>query len=133
MAEGWRRLSRFCRWWWRCSALSSRLASCCRWCPTRAGAQGGHGIGGAAHGGVLALIFDEILGRLANPGRTRSRTAYLHVNYRNITPIGPELRVEAHVDRVAGRKRYLTGAIYRDGTLTAAAEGLFVELKPGQP
>ena len=91
------------------------------------------GAGGAAHGGVLALIFDEMLGRLANTGRTRSRTAYLHVNYRNITPIGPELRVEAHVDRVEGRKRYLTGAIYHDGTLTAAAEGLFVELKPGQP
>jgi len=91
------------------------------------------GAGGAAHGGVLSLIFDEMLGRLANTGRTRSRTAFLHVNYRNITPIGPELRVEAHVDRVEGRKRFLTGAIYHDGTLTAAAEGLFVELKPGQP
>jgi len=91
------------------------------------------GAGGAAHGGVLSLIFDEILGRLANTGRTRSRTAYLHVNYRNITPIGPELWVEAHVDRVEGRKRFLTGAIYHDGTLTAAAEGLFVELRPGQP
>ena len=88
---------------------------------------------GAAHGGVLSLIFDEILGRLANTGRTRSRTAYLHVNYRNITPIGSELRVAAHVDRVEGRKRFLTGAIYYDGTLTAAAEGLFVELRPGQP
>ena len=88
---------------------------------------------GAAHGGVLSLIFDEILGRLANTGRTRSRTAYLHVNYRNITPIGSELRVAAHVDRVEGRKRFLTGAIYHDGTLTAAAEGLFVELRPGQP
>ena len=82
---------------------------------------------------MLSLIFDEMLGRLANTGRTRSRTAYLHVNYRNITPIGPELRVEAPVDRVEGRKRFLTGAIYHDGTLTAAAEGLFVELRPGQP
>jgi acyl-coenzyme A thioesterase PaaI-like protein len=91
------------------------------------------GAGGAAHGGVLSLIFDEMLGRLANTGRTRSRTAFLHVNYRNITPIGPELRVEAHVDRVEGRKRFLTGAIYHDGTLTADAEGLFVELRPGQP
>ncbi len=88
---------------------------------------------GSAHGGVLSLIFDEMLGRLANTGRTRSRTAFLHVNYRNITPIGPELRVEAHVDRVAGRKRFLSGTIHHDGTLTADAEGLFVELKPGQP
>ncbi len=68
-----------------------------------------------------------------NTDRTRSRTAYLHVNYRNIAPIGPELRVEAHVGRVEGRKRFLTGAIYHDGTLTADAEGLFVELRPDQP
>jgi predicted thioesterase len=54
-------------------------------------------------------------------------------DYRNITPIGPELRVEAHVDRVEGRKRFLTGTTYHDGTLTAAAEGLFVELRPGRP
>jgi acyl-coenzyme A thioesterase PaaI-like protein len=91
------------------------------------------GAGGAAHGGVLSLIFDEMLGRLANTGRTRSRTAFLHVNYRNITPIGPELRVVARVDRVEGRKKFLSGAIYHDGTLTADADGLFVELKPGQP
>jgi acyl-coenzyme A thioesterase PaaI-like protein len=91
------------------------------------------GSGGAAHGGVLGLIFDEILGRLANTGRTRSRTAFLHVNFRHITPIGPELRVTARVDRVQGRKRFLSGAIHHDGTLTADAEGLFVELLPGQP
>jgi hypothetical protein len=41
--------------------------------------------------------------------------------------------VEAHVGRVEGRKRFLTGAIYHDGTLTADAEGLFVELRPDQP
>jgi acyl-coenzyme A thioesterase PaaI-like protein len=91
------------------------------------------GSGGAAHGGVLGLIFDETLGRLANTGRTRSRTAYLHVNFRQITPIGPELRVTARVDRVEGRKRFLSGAIYYGGTVTADAEGLFVELRPGQP
>jgi acyl-coenzyme A thioesterase PaaI-like protein len=91
------------------------------------------GAGGAAHGGVLGLIFDETLGRLANTGRTRSRTAYLHVNFRRITPIGPELRITAQVDRVEGRKRFLSGAIHHDGTLTADAEGLFVELLPGQP
>ena len=91
------------------------------------------GSGGAAHGGVLGLIFDEILGRLANTGRSRARTAYLHVNFRRITPIEPELRITAQVDRVEGRKRFLTGAVHHDGSLTADAEGLFVELLPGQP
>lgn len=31
---------------------------------------------GAAHGGVIPLMFDEVLGRLANTGRSRARTAY---------------------------------------------------------
>jgi acyl-coenzyme A thioesterase PaaI-like protein len=91
------------------------------------------GAGGAAHGGALGLVFDELLGRLANTGRSRSRTAYLHVNYRAVTPIGPELRVSARVDRIEGRKRFLTGTIHHGDTLTADAEGLFVELRPGQP
>ncbi len=91
------------------------------------------GAGGAAHGGVLGLVFDELIGRLANTGRERSRTAYLQANFRAVTPIGPELRVSARVDRIEGRKRFLTGTIHHGDTLTADAEGLFVELRPGQP
>ncbi len=88
---------------------------------------------GAAHGGVIPLVFDDVLGRLANSGRRVARTAYLHVNYRAITPIGVPLRLEAHVERVEGRKRFLTGTLRHGATLTADAEGLFVELLPGQP
>jgi acyl-coenzyme A thioesterase PaaI-like protein len=88
---------------------------------------------GAAHGGVLPLLFDEVLGRLANTGRTRSRTAYLHVDYRAITPIGPTLEVRARFDREEGRKRFLTGEVVHEGVVTAQAQGLFVELREGQP
>jgi len=89
---------------------------------------------GAVHGGAIPLMFDEILGRLANTGgRPRSRTAYLHVNYRSITPVGEELRVEGRFEREEGRKRLLTGRLYHGETLCADAEGLFVALKPGQP
>lgn len=88
---------------------------------------------GAAHGGAIPLMFDEVMGRLANSGRPVSRTAYLHVNYRRITPIGPELRLRARFEREEGRKRFLTGAIYDGDTVTADAEGLFVALRPGQP
>jgi len=90
---------------------------------------------GAVHGGALPLFFDEVLGRLANTGgRGQSRTAYLHVNFRKITPVGPELRFEGKFDREEGRKRYLTGTLHDPvGDLTADAEGLFVALLPGQP
>lgn len=92
---------------------------------------GGHG---AAHGGTLPLLFDDVLGRMANSGgRTIARTAYLKVNYRKITPIGVELQVDVTVDRIEGRKRWVTGRLLNDGELIADAEGLFVELLPGQP
>jgi acyl-coenzyme A thioesterase PaaI-like protein len=89
---------------------------------------------GAAHGGAVPLFFDEVLGRLANAGgRPMSRTAYLHVDYRSITPIGPELRVEAEFTHEEGRKRFIKGTIHHGETLTAEAEALFVALRPGQP
>ena len=89
---------------------------------------------GAAHGGPLPLFFDEVLGRLASAGgRPRSRTAYLHVDYRKITPIGPELQVTARIDREEGRKLFLSGEVLHDGVVTAEAHGLFVQLRPGQP
>jgi hypothetical protein len=89
---------------------------------------------GAAHGGTLPLLFDEVLGRLnSGGGRTIGRTAYLHVNYRHITPIERELHLDATLDRIVGRKRYVSGRL-RDGDIVVAdAEGLFVELRPGQP
>jgi acyl-coenzyme A thioesterase PaaI-like protein len=92
------------------------------------------GGGGAAHGGAIPLLFDEILGRLANSGgRIRSRTAYLNVDYRNITPIGVELTAEGRFEREEGRKRFLYGVIRDGDTVLAEAHGLFVQLRPEQP
>jgi hypothetical protein len=92
------------------------------------------GRNGAAHGGAIPLVFDDVLGRLAcTGGRAPSRTAYLHVNYRSITPVGRELQVTARFDREEGRKRFLSGELRDGGTLCADVEGLFVALRPGQP
>jgi acyl-coenzyme A thioesterase PaaI-like protein len=89
---------------------------------------------GAVHGGAIPLVFDELMGRLANTGgRPPSRTAYLHVNYRSITPIETRLAIEARFDSEEGRKRILTGVIRDGDTVCADAEGLFVALRPGQP
>jgi len=89
---------------------------------------------GAVHGGAIPLLFDEIMGRLANSGgRKPSRTAYLHVDYRSVTPVEAPLRVDAWFDHEDGRKRLLKGALYDGERLCAEAQGLFVELRPGQP
>ena len=89
---------------------------------------------GAAHGGTLPLLFDEVLGRLANSrGQPVARTAFLKVNFRNVTPIGTELHVEGSLDRIEGRKRWASGRLFNGETLIADAEALFVQLRPGQP
>lgn len=91
------------------------------------------GANGAAHGGVLGLIFDELLGQQANTERSKARTAYLHVNYRAITPIGVRLRLRGWFVSEQGRKRVLAGSAHVGDRLVADAEGLFVQLRPGQP
>lgn len=88
----------------------------------------------AVHGGAIPLVFDEVLGRLAGSGeRTPARTAYLHVDYRNVTPLDTDLDVEAWFVSEEGRKRLLRGTLRHGDTLCAEIEGLFVALLPGQP
>jgi acyl-coenzyme A thioesterase PaaI-like protein len=89
---------------------------------------------GAVHGGVLPLLFDDVLGVfVAARGDHRCRTAYLHVNYRKVTPIHRPLRIDAAIDRAEGRKTYVTGGLYDGECLLADVEALFVQLLPGQP
>lgn len=90
---------------------------------------------GAAHGGVLPLLFDDLLGMIVHyAGRPISRTAYLHVNYRKITPLETSLTVRGRVDRIEGRKTYITAELADEqGNVLADCEGLMVELLPWQP
>ncbi len=86
---------------------------------------------GAAHGGAIAVVFDEAMGALAaSRGRPLSRTAYLHIDFRALTPIDRELTVRAWFDHEEGRKRFLRGTISDGDVLCAEAHGLWVAIKP---
>ena len=97
-----------------------------------------HGTFGAAyegppsfvHGGWIACTFDEVLGIAnivsGNPGMT----ARLIVHYRKPTPLFRELTVKAWVDRIEGRRVMSRAEMYDGETLTAEAEGLFVQPRP---
>jgi acyl-coenzyme A thioesterase PaaI-like protein len=86
------------------------------------------GGGPTVHGGAIAMLFDEYLGRLANAGPP-TRTAYLHVNYRKVTPVGTPLRVRARVVKTERRKIFLEGELRQDDETLATAEGLWVILR----
>jgi acyl-coenzyme A thioesterase PaaI-like protein len=88
------------------------------------------GSNGAAHGGAISLMFDDLLGQLANgAGRPPARTAYLHVDYRDIVPLDQELVVTARVARVEGRKAFVEGGLFHGAHLLTEASGLFVRLE----
>lgn len=93
------------------------------------------GRNGAVHGGCLGMLFDTVLGLTSSvlTGGPRQRTAYLHINYRQIVPIEKKLQIAAGVDRVEGRKIFVSGRLSDGDTVLTDAEALFVLLKPGQP
>jgi acyl-coenzyme A thioesterase PaaI-like protein len=96
---------------------------------------GGAHIGGngAVHGGMPPLLFDELLGRLANTNRPlRCRTACLRTDYRSVTLPDIEYELHATVDREEGRKRFLSARLTGpDGQVAVTAEALFVALRDG--
>jgi acyl-coenzyme A thioesterase PaaI-like protein len=93
------------------------------------------GRNGAAHGGTVAQLFDAVLGYTAFmlSGSRAQRTAFLHVDYRQIAMIGRELRVEGRLDGVEGRKIFVSGRLLDGDDVVAEAHALFVKLRPGQP
>jgi acyl-coenzyme A thioesterase PaaI-like protein len=84
------------------------------------------------HGGVIALVFDELLGALNVVHDLGGFTGTLSVRYERPTPLGRSLEMVAWLDRVEGRKVFTRGELRHDGAVTARAEGIFIrsELLP---
>ncbi|MDR3661282.1 MAG: PaaI family thioesterase [Mycobacterium sp.] len=89
----------------------------------------------AVHGGVLPLLFDSVFGMVIHAsGRPVSRTAYLHVDYRKVTPIDTALTAKGRVTEVDGRKTFVAAELFDpEGNLLAESNGLMVSLLRGQP
>jgi acyl-coenzyme A thioesterase PaaI-like protein len=92
-----------------------------------------HGHNGAVHGGAIALFFDEAIGSfVATRFQDRVRTAYLHVDFRGVTPVEHVLFYEVEIGKSEGRKIHAR-AVIRDGErLCAEATVLMLTLLQGQ-
>jgi acyl-CoA thioesterase FadM len=67
-------------------------------------------------------------------GRPISRTGFLHVDYRKVTPIDTPLSVRGWVRGVDRRKCFVNAEMRDpDGNLLAEANGLMIQLLAGQP
>jgi acyl-coenzyme A thioesterase PaaI-like protein len=80
---------------------------------------------GLVHGGVSALILDQVLGEAAGAGGKPGMTGTLTLRYRKGTPLG-DLRVEGWIDRVDGIKTYAKAHILGPDGVTVEAEGIMI-------
>ena len=84
------------------------------------------------HGGVIAELFDELLGSANIIAERPAMTGTLTVRYRKPTPLLTPLDVVARHTGSEGRKIFTWGGIYHEGELTAEADGIFIEVGPGR-
>jgi acyl-coenzyme A thioesterase PaaI-like protein len=81
---------------------------------------------GQVHGGVVALVLDQVFGEAAAAGGAPGMTGTLTLRYALNTPLGP-CSAAAWVDRRDGIKTIVKGELRRaDGTVTVTAEGIFI-------
>ena len=79
------------------------------------------------HGGIQALIIDEVMGALNRMRGRQAFTAYLKVDYRGPAPLGVPITFRAWLDSVDGRKIKLLGSGDGPEGRFMDAEGLFIE------
>ena len=87
---------------------------------------------GSVHGGVIAEVFDELLGVTAVSNDAAGFTGTLTVIYRSPTPLGERLTMRAWLDRREGRKAWAKGVLLHGDTLCAESEGIFIGFDPAK-
>ena len=82
---------------------------------------------GFAHGGIIAVLLDEAMGKISRLTEERAVTAELSIEYKKPVPVDAEILVEGWQEESKGRNRFRIGEI-RDaqGTLLARGRGRFV-------
>jgi uncharacterized protein (TIGR00369 family) len=92
--------------------------------------QGGAGF---AHGGIIATLLDEAMGKVCRFRDLRAVTAELMVEYLKPVSVDKEIVVEGHEVEQKGRNLFMAGEIRNsEGIVLARGRGRFVVLRPGE-
>lgn len=87
---------------------------------------------GCVHGGMCALILDQLLGATAHQPSAPAFTGTITVRYLRPTRLG-QLHAEARIDRDDGSKTYAVGQISDATGVTVEAEGVFIRPRRRPP
>jgi acyl-coenzyme A thioesterase PaaI-like protein len=87
-----------------------------------------------AHGGIVAAIFDDVMGYVLVLHRVPAFTGRLTVNYRAPVPVAVDMTVRARLEHRSGRKLFMTSEMRLsddpEHPVICEAEGLFVAIPP---
>ena len=90
--------------------------------------QGGAGF---AHGGIIALLLDETMGKVCRFREVRAVTAELSVEYLKPVAVDKTIVVEGRETEMKGRNLFMSGEIRNEnGDVLARGKGRFVVIKP---
>jgi acyl-coenzyme A thioesterase PaaI-like protein len=89
------------------------------------------GFPGVTHGGLIAAVLDDVMGRNAVLRRRWVVTARMEVRYRAAAPLGMPLRFEAWATRHRRTSMHAEArASLPDGTVVAESSATFLPLTP---
>jgi acyl-coenzyme A thioesterase PaaI-like protein len=85
------------------------------------------GFPGFVHGGLIAAVLDDVMGRCSVLHRRWVVTGRMETRYREGAPIGAALRVEARIRRITRRVMQAEGSMaLEDGAVVAEATGTYL-------
>ncbi len=86
---------------------------------------------GHCHGGIIATILDEAMGRVTRLRNVVAMTAQMTVNFLKPVPLRKPLRVESREISVQGRRHTNAAEILNDkGEVLARSQGVFIAIDP---
>jgi len=86
---------------------------------------------GHCHGGIIATILDEAMGKVNKLRNVVAMTVEMKVQYLKPVPLNKPLRVESREVRVKGRRHTNAAEILNQkGEVLARSEGLFIAIDP---
>jgi uncharacterized protein (TIGR00369 family) len=86
---------------------------------------------GHCHGGIIATILDEAMGKVNRLRDVVALTSQITVDYLKPVPLNRPLRVESHEVRVRGRRHlHLAEILNEEGKVLARGRGTFIAIDP---
>jgi uncharacterized protein (TIGR00369 family) len=86
---------------------------------------------GHAHGGIIATILDEAMGKVNKLRQVVALTSQITVHYLKPVPLNKPLRVESREVRVRGRQHInMAEILNQKGEVLARSRGLFIAIDP---